>query len=500
MVFIASFVWLNSGLGSSETERIIRSFFILASSAAAWMVLSVADRHADTSIPGLILKSVFCFCMLNMSVMFLLFTYRLVNRSLDGIFATVLTVNTLAILARYLLPIDYSDPVFWRMDDPVLALAMSVIFSMPVVYAMILLVASCVKTNDERRKKQLKSIFAGAAIATVVSIISEYILPAFFDIDTSITLLYVALLIFVLFTGYAILKHRLLLVRSDYVFRKLFMDAHEGTLIVDKNARVISVNKQAMRILHTDSIDIGDPVSGYIDGYEYEADYRQHEIVKTTDGDTSYLLLTQYPIEPSDPGSAKILTITDITDTKRELLRENSELMKKTYIDQLTGLYNRMYLIDEDSPFYAGLRLRGSTSLALLFIDADNFKAINDTYGHLTGDAMLRELAACIRDNIRKDCYAVRFGGDEFIVVLSDAGPTEAAVVAERIRQKAGALDYSHIREGLSLTLSIGLVCGKPPLVNLIERADRAMYVSKSRGKNSVTIAQVDLVDITPGR
>lgn len=498
MVFLASFVWLNSGLGSIENERMIRSFFLFVSTTAAWMVLSVAYRHADNSIPGLMVKSIYFFCMLSMPILFLLFTYRITNRELDGIFAAAVVVNTAAILARFIFAADSSDPAFWLIPDPLPELVLSVIHSLPAVYAMALLAAGYFKASERRQKKQLKHIFTGASIAGAVSIFFEFLMPTFFHFDTQFTNSYVPILIFVLFTGYAILKHRLLLVRSDYVFRKLFMNAHEGTLIVDKNGCVLSVNKQALRILHTDSIDIGDSVSDYIKGYEYGVEYRQHELVKTIDGDTRYLLLTQYPIDPHDLGSAKILIITDITAAKRELLRENSELMKKTYIDQLTGLYNRLYLIDEDSPFND--RMREASMLALLFIDADNFKSINDAYGHLTGDAMLRELAACIRDNTRRDSYAVRYGGDEFIVVLPDAGPTEAAAVAERIREKAAVIDYSHIREGLSLSLSIGLVCGKPPLITLIERADRAMYVSKSRGKNTVTVAQTDLVDVSPGR
>lgn len=93
--------------------------------------------------------------------------------------------------------------------------------------------------------------------------------------------------------------------------------------------------------------------------------------------------------------------------------REKEQLLEKSNIDQLTGLFSRQYLHDkyENAGKYA-------VRTALLFIDVDDLQSINDSYGHLVGDEVLKELAACIKNNVRVTNDAVRFGGDEFVIVL----------------------------------------------------------------------------------
>ena len=123
-----------------------------------------------------------------------------------------------------------------------------------------------------------------------------------------------------------------------------------------------------------------------------------------------------------------------------------------------------------------------------VFIDVDDFKAINDTYGHLVGDEVLKELAACIKNNLRVANDAIRFGGDEFLVVLEQVGLEEAYRIAERLRDCAGELEFSGGDTRFHITLSIGLIEGTAPLTVLLEKADHAMYASKSKGKNRTTV------------
>jgi diguanylate cyclase (GGDEF)-like protein len=123
-----------------------------------------------------------------------------------------------------------------------------------------------------------------------------------------------------------------------------------------------------------------------------------------------------------------------------------------------------------------------------LFIDVDDFKVINDSYGHLVGDEVLRELASSIKGNVRGGNDAVRFGGDEFVVVLENISAEEAYTVAERIRYCASELEFSGGESLFHITLSIGLIEGAAPLNELLDKADRAMYASKNKGKNKTTI------------
>jgi len=181
----------------------------------------------------------------------------------------------------------------------------------------------------------------------------------------------------------------------------------------------------------------------------------------------------------------------DVTANKLEQQREKELLLEKAYIDHLTGLYNKQYLPN------CGNRQnekRPNKKLALLFIDVDNFKSINDDYGHLVGDEVLKTLAACIKGSIRKDACAVRFGGDEFIVLLENASVADAFQVAERIRKSAERLDFSGFAPNLKLSLSIGLVDGEGAVEDMIIKADRAMYRSKSGGKGRTTVFAEELL------
>jgi diguanylate cyclase (GGDEF) domain len=480
MVFIASFVWLNSGF-----DIINRTFLFFITVVMVWMVLSIANDFTDTSILGLIVKTVYWCSMLNISVLFLLFTYRLLETELDLWFFLTLCLNTVTILSRYLFPIDYNDPTFWRLSIPIVAPAMAVIFSIPAVHAVIMLIKSYIITVNRQRKTQLLYVFIGAGVGTLISIVSEYILPVIFNINLHYSLMYVALLIFVIFVNRAVMKHRLLSIKSEYVYRTLFMNSHDGTVIVGKNNKIISINNEARRVLHTQTIEPGDLIINYINNYNFNIDYKSYELHMNIGGEDSYLLLTQHPLDESDPNTAKFLTLIDITNTKVELLRENNLLLHKSYIDQLTGLYNRQFLVEEQSPLTAEIK---ELPLALLFIDIDNFKTINDVYGHLIGDELLCAVADCMRKSLRKGSYAVRFGGDEFIIVLPGVGQCEAFAVAERIRENVRLCDYTKYGEDIHISLSLGLSYGNPPLTDLIEQADRAMYDSKTEGKNMTTV------------
>ena len=165
-------------------------------------------------------------------------------------------------------------------------------------------------------------------------------------------------------------------------------------------------------------------------------------------------------------------------------------MLEKSNIDPLTGLYSKQYLREK----YTGME-RSSLRIALLFIDVDDFKTINDSYGHMVGDEVLRSLAACIKGNVRVENDAVRFGGDEFVVVLENTGAEEAYFVAERIRSCTGDLEFSGGEALFHITLSIGLIEGAAPLNELLDKADRAMYASKNRGKNKTTLFTEEVAD-----
>lgn len=168
---------------------------------------------------------------------------------------------------------------------------------------------------------------------------------------------------------------------------------------------------------------------------------------------------------------------------------EQTEAMLRQ--DDLTGLYNMRYLeVALDNELLRAQRF-GST-FCLLFIDLDGFKSVNDQHGHASGSMVLKEVAQVLRDAVREVDSPIRYGGDEFVVVLLGASSAKGLLVAERIRrhieQKEFRLEDGHV---LHLTASIG-VAAYPEHArdreSLLRMADETMYHSKKKGKNQVTM------------
>lgn len=478
MMFIWTFVFLNR-----SHDRINQSFLIFLSNILIWMVLDNLDRFSDGTIVAIVVKTVYWLSMMYLSISFLYFAYRLLLRKPDRYFYFFLVFNTAMIVVRYLYPIDYSDPTFWRMSDPIVAPLMSLAFSLPALFALYLVLRRIITTKDTRQRAQLGYVLGGIGLALVVSVLSEYVLPTVFQITKDLYLMYYAIVIFVVAIFVSIMRYRLLNLRSDYIFRNLFLNANEAILLVNRDGRILSINHVGREILHDDNLDTGVLVTSVLPEYRFDAEYHQQEVQLERDGQTRYLTMTQYPLEERGRDTTKLLLLADVTQARREQEHEKEKLIEKSSVDPLTGLFNKLYLRKKYGEQPASTPRRTS----LLFIDVDDFKSINDRFGHLTGDDVLRELAACIKQNIRGMNDATRFGGDEFVVVLEDATADEAYIVAERIRICANALEFFAGDTAFHITLSIGLIEGTGPLDELIEKADRAMYDSKNKGKNTTT-------------
>jgi diguanylate cyclase (GGDEF)-like protein len=164
-------------------------------------------------------------------------------------------------------------------------------------------------------------------------------------------------------------------------------------------------------------------------------------------------------------------------------------------IDETTTLYNRKYF---ENAIVNELKRseRYSQHLSLIICDLDNFKKINDTFGHLVGDKVLRETAKIIKNNIRDGIdVAARWGGEEFVIVLPFTDVDSAYKIAERIRVNINSYKYSGLPENYVITASFGLATypvHAKTKNDLFKKADEAAYISKKNGKNRVTIATID--------
>ncbi|MFC1591937.1 GGDEF domain-containing protein, partial [Thermodesulfobacteriota bacterium] len=172
--------------------------------------------------------------------------------------------------------------------------------------------------------------------------------------------------------------------------------------------------------------------------------------------------------------------------------RFHAEIRHKIDYDALTGL------LTYDS-FTAALNwelehsLERKNSCALLMMDLDNFKQVNDTYGHLTGSYVLQEIGGIISENIRQFDVAARYGGEEFVAYLPDTRKEEALIPAERIRALIEGQTFTHNGREVRITISIG-VAGFPGdgtvLDPLVRAADQMMYQAKKEGKNRVCVTE----------
>lgn len=173
----------------------------------------------------------------------------------------------------------------------------------------------------------------------------------------------------------------------------------------------------------------------------------------------------------------------------RELRESVTNTMQLAIIDELTGLYNRRYFDRHLSLMLAKAQEQGR-SMALMMLDLDFFKSVNDTHGHDIGDTVLKEFALRLQRNIRGVDLACRFGGEEFVVLMPDTDFDMAHGVAERVRQSIseGYFDAGAAGE-LPITVSVGLALNQHDADTpeaMMKRADIALYSAKSQGRNCV--------------
>ena len=183
------------------------------------------------------------------------------------------------------------------------------------------------------------------------------------------------------------------------------------------------------------------------------------------------------------------LMIAQVRDIAHHVtLRE--KLAQQASVDPLTQTFNRRAFAELSADIHASCA-RNGTEYAILLVDLDYLKTLNDTHGHLAGDFVLRELAQLCQSNLRSDDILARFGGDEFIILLPRTGPTASLAIAERLQQSVEQFAFL-IEEGTVLRqkVSIGLANwrgGEDRLEDVIKRADAALYADKSKRNRTRT-------------
>lgn len=202
------------------------------------------------------------------------------------------------------------------------------------------------------------------------------------------------------------------------------------------------------------------------------------------DGTTVWTDLTVSGIYDKDNNFLGMLGVSrDITERKR--MEEEIRLL--TEVDRLTQLFNRLKL-DSVIKYEIERTKRSLSPLSIILMDIDHFKLVNDNFGHIVGDEVLKEVAKIIKESIRKVDTAGRWGGEEFMIVLPDSDLDGGRILAEKIRTKIESNDFSKVGR---LTASFGVAEFKDGIseIEFVNRADNAMYQAKNQGRNKVCVS-----------
>ena len=181
-----------------------------------------------------------------------------------------------------------------------------------------------------------------------------------------------------------------------------------------------------------------------------------------------------------------------VTERTAELRQQNKALEKMAISDPLTGIFNRRYFF-ELAEIEIERSQRYGHSLSVAIIDLDNFKKMNDTFGHMVGDKILVDFTDLCLESLRSADIFARYGGDEFVVLMPEADCSAARMTAERLRKLVSEKTWVYDKgdDGF-MTISLGITCMKGnqdlSFDVLISQADQAMYTSKQAGRNSVSV------------
>lgn len=215
----------------------------------------------------------------------------------------------------------------------------------------------------------------------------------------------------------------------------------------------------------------------------------------TSASDFMFQNITLFPLASLTSAVEQIcIVVYDVTDealNKNDIQMLNKKLEQMSRVDGLTGLFNRRYW-EEQFLLEHKRSQRSNADASVIMLDIDHFKAVNDNYGHMAGDHIIRTLAKIIKKSTRETDISGRYGGEEFAILLPDTDSQNAQQVAERIRFMCEKLTTSYEGIQIDFTVSLGIADFDSSYTNhmaWLDTADKALYSAKEGGRNRVCIA-----------
>jgi diguanylate cyclase (GGDEF)-like protein len=344
-------------------------------------------------------------------------------------------------------------------------------------------------------------IFLFASLLPLIGIVLILFVFDERSIDYSALIMPVSLLTI----GYGILKYDFLEIRT-LARETIFENNFAGMVVLGPGKRIIDYNKAAEKFFKTINISLNNNPIEQILTHEpklleiFKSD-TNCDFSLIIDGEERFFEIDALPLGGSHEGNTKMLkSIRDVTEERR--IQEKLKYLATT--DSLSGLYNRAEFMNLARNEFT-LARKNNMELSLLIMDLDNFKTINDTFGHAAGDEVIREMGKIITTSFRKTDIPGRIGGEEFAVVLKNASLKEAKKVAEKVRELVARRKVIYEEQEISLTVSIGVAAirGNTDDINDIEDilkvADDALYKAKDQGRNCVVTLEPGMQDEDTG-
>jgi diguanylate cyclase (GGDEF)-like protein/PAS domain S-box-containing protein len=296
---------------------------------------------------------------------------------------------------------------------------------------------------------------------------------------------------------------------KDQYLKKILDNIYDGIYCVDKDRKIIYWNKGAEKFTGYNASEVvgrfcWDNILSHVDKNgktlcdglcpvgKCFSDSRMREIdvyLQHKEGHRVPVAMRIVPLQDAPDEMVVAVEILNENSPKYVLYQKVEKLQKLALLDPLVEIGNRRYV---------EINLRGRLEemkrygwpFGVLFIDIDNFKQVNDAYGHNAGDMVLKMLGKTMQNSIRPFDIVGRWGGEEFITLLVNIKQDNLRLVADRIRRLIEQSSISAVSDTIRVTVSIGatIACQNDTIQTLVNRADRFMYQSKTSGKNCVTI------------
>jgi diguanylate cyclase (GGDEF)-like protein/PAS domain S-box-containing protein len=264
-----------------------------------------------------------------------------------------------------------------------------------------------------------------------------------------------------------------------------------GIVVLDPAERVVEVNPYAATLIgRRPGSTVGQPIASVLQGWpDLGIEELAEKEVLVGEGEAARWFHSQSALIRAENGepAGYVVALFDVT-ARKEAERRLEDLAR---LDPLTGVANRRYFRERAEEELARAE-RYARPVAVLLLDVDHFKKVNDSYGHQIGDEVLKRVAAECQRNLRGTDVFGRYGGEEFICLLAESGPEDARRAAERMREAVADARWSLADRTVTATISVGLACrpsgAAETLDRLAQKADEALYAAKAAGRNRVMV------------